>query len=166
MNCSTDKNIFFWSFLGRDFIYMWEKFQHCQSSNSSYLQKYPVFSATNVPLLFFCLDICIFTSVQTKKLHLVEKWVKSSHLLFIIFSLSNCNYSSIVHWRSCRRPDKAPDGRLRRSRQTGKTSKSVILKTMILQIFFFKICMLKRFLLAEEHKNSHAVKVHNMKDLQ
>ena len=34
-------------------------------------------------------------------MHLVEKWVKCSHLLFIIFSLSNCNYSSIVHWWSC-----------------------------------------------------------------
>ena len=32
MNSSTDKKIVFWSFLGRDFIYMWEKFQHCQSS--------------------------------------------------------------------------------------------------------------------------------------
>ena len=35
---------------------------------------------------------------KPKKLHLVEKWVKSSHLLFIIFSLSNWHYSSIVHW--------------------------------------------------------------------
>ena len=31
---------------------------------------------------------------------MVEKWVKSSHLLFLIFSLSNCNYSSIMHWDS------------------------------------------------------------------
>ena len=43
-----------------------------------------------------------------------------------------------LHWRSSRRPDKAPDGRLRRSRQTGKTSKSVFLQTMILQIFSSK----------------------------
>ena len=76
MNCSTDKKIVFWSFLGRDFIYMWEKFQHCQSSNSSYLQKYPIFSTTNVPLLFFCLDICIFTSVQTKKIAFGRKMSK------------------------------------------------------------------------------------------
>ena len=76
MNCSTDKKIIFWSFLGRDFIYMWEKFQHCQSSNSSYLQKYPIFSTTNVPLLFFCLDICIFTSVQTKKIAFGRKMSK------------------------------------------------------------------------------------------
>ena len=99
MNCSTEKKIVFWSFLGRDFICMWEKFQSSQSSNSGYLQKYPIFSTTNDPILFLCLDICIFTSVQTKKLHLVEKWVKSSHLLFIIFSLSNCNYGSIVQCR-------------------------------------------------------------------
>ena len=98
MNCSTEKKIVFWSFLGRDFICMWEKFQSSQSSNSGYLQKYPIFSTTNVPILFLCLDICIFTSEQTKKMHLVEKWVKCSHLLFIIFSLSNCNYSSIVQW--------------------------------------------------------------------
>ena len=29
---------------------------------------------------------------------MVEKWVKSSHLLFINFLISNCNYSSIVQW--------------------------------------------------------------------
>ena len=67
MNCSTEKKIVFWSFLGRDFICMWEKFQSSQSSNSGYLQKYPIFSTTNVPILFLCLDICIFTSEQTKK---------------------------------------------------------------------------------------------------
>ena len=53
MNCSTDKKIVFWSFLGRDFICMWEKFQRCQSSNSSFLQKYPIFWTTNVQILFF-----------------------------------------------------------------------------------------------------------------
>ena len=67
MNCSTDKKIVFWSFLWRDFICMWEKFQRCQSSNSSFLQKYPIFWTTNVQILFFWLNICIFTPVQTKE---------------------------------------------------------------------------------------------------
>jgi len=53
MNCSTEKKIVFWSFLGRDLICMWEKFQRCQSSNSSFLTKYPIFWTTNVQLLFF-----------------------------------------------------------------------------------------------------------------
>ena len=36
---------------------------------------------------------------------MVKKWVKYSHLLIIIFSLFNCNYSSTVHWNKLgRRP--------------------------------------------------------------
>ena len=42
-------------------------------------------------ILFFWLNICIFIPVQ--------KWVKSSHLPFVIFSPSNWHYCSIVHWR-------------------------------------------------------------------
>ena len=32
-----------------------------------FLQKYPIFWTTNVQILFFWLNICIFTQVQTKK---------------------------------------------------------------------------------------------------
>ena len=42
-NCSTDKKIIFWSFLGRDFICMLEHFLRCQSRNSSFCKKYPIF---------------------------------------------------------------------------------------------------------------------------
>ena len=73
MNCSTDKKIVFWSFLGLDFICIREKFQRCQSSNSSFLQKYPIFWTTNMQILFFCLTVCIFTPVQTKELGKLSK---------------------------------------------------------------------------------------------
>ena len=76
MNYSTAKKIVFWSFLGRDFICMWEKFQHCQSSNSSFLPKYPMCWTTNVQMIFFWLNICIFTPVQTKKLAVSRKMSK------------------------------------------------------------------------------------------
>ena len=76
MNCSTDKKIVFWSFLGRGFIYMWEKFQRCQSSNSCFLQKCPTFWTDNMQILFFSLNICIFTPVQTKKIAVGRKMSK------------------------------------------------------------------------------------------
>ena len=85
MNCSTDKKIVFGLFQGGTSSTCEKKFQHCQSSNSSYLQKYPIFSTTYVPLLFFCLDICIFTSVQTKKIAFGRKMSKIQPFTFYNF---------------------------------------------------------------------------------
>ena len=95
----AEKKIVFRSFIGQDFICRWEKFHLSQSSYSSFLQNNPVFWVNNVQILFFCLNIFVFTLVKNKKTVFgKKKWVKSCHLLFIIFSLSNCNYSSVVHW--------------------------------------------------------------------
>ena len=76
MNCSTEKKIAFWSFIGQGFIYMWEKFHLSQSSYSCFSQKYPIFWTTNVQILFFCLNICIFTQVKTKKIVFGRKMSK------------------------------------------------------------------------------------------
>ena len=104
MNCSTDKKIVFWSFLGRGFIYMWEKFQRCQSSNSCFLQKCPTFWTDNMQILFFSLNICIFTPVQTKKLAVGRKIQISntckSIFTFIIIGYQWWLYSNVSKARN------------------------------------------------------------------
>ena len=91
MNCSTDKKFVFWLFLGEGFTYRWEKFQLCQSSNSCFLQKYPIFFITNLKILFFWLNICSFTTVQTKKIIVGWEMSKIQPFTFANFSLLNFN---------------------------------------------------------------------------
>ena len=73
MNSSTEKKIVFWSFIGQDFIRRLFKF----------------FWTTNMHILFFWLNICIFTPVQTKKIAFGRKMSKIYPFIFYIFSLSN-----------------------------------------------------------------------------
>ena len=82
MNSSTEKKIVFWSFIGQDFIRRLFKF----------------FWTTNMHILFFWLNICIFTPVQTKKIAFGRKMSKIYPFIFYIFSLSNWQYSPKVQW--------------------------------------------------------------------
>ena len=66
MNSSSDKKIVFCYFLGEGSIYMWQKFQLCQSPYSCFLQKYHIFCITDMWTLFFWKNICSFTPVQIK----------------------------------------------------------------------------------------------------
>ena len=61
-----------------------------------FLQKYPFFRQLTGKYYFYGQIHASAHMYKQKKEYLVKKWVKSSHLVFTIFSLSNWHYSSIV----------------------------------------------------------------------
>ena len=76
-------------------------------------------------------------------MHLVEKWVKCSHLLFIIFSLSNCNYSSIVqcliYFVQCLNHDAAFIRRIQISQNLRSSIGSFYIPCIIMVILYSRI---------------------------
>ena len=71
-----EKNKEFWSFIGQDFFYMWEKYHLSHSSFSCFSHKYPIFWTNNVQILFVCLNMHFHTGTNQQN----DIWSKNDKI--------------------------------------------------------------------------------------